>query len=571
MTATPLFDDPSRISAFPAPIASAIELMMFELSESGEETTADETAAAIEATFCHLGRLWVAEYLHAVESDADLANEALNRSLLERTASGRHTLTGHWVGLSRRAWTHFTSREEKTVLSSLDLVDFGTLGDDDHPVARLLHFRNHFSHGSFQSTVKGIREHRQLLHDLLARLPCLRDQPAYVREVESGVVRLANRGWETVDPPPGPPLPEAHPIILGKDGSRLDLYPLLHLNHDGGALSLAPPNKAHPARLMFERAALSVWLEQYDRDRAGFLRYDGPDHPAALAAAAIDGADGRPGLRTALAASSPGLVLVEGFPGCGAEGAIAALQTEDPRGLGLDRFAAIRRVAIRPGDLGQSGLTVARVVLRLIEHALGQDVGSNPSSIKDILSPSGPLKSACSALAAANKQVLLGLEGLHHGITAYRGEPLTVRQVYEALADTAVTVVATTVPGGLERPLFDHKVVVPISDAPDAAEVQAWVARLCADRDLHGRILRALAEAKAPLHLFALCAAVETQRDDTVFEPAIERALWDLRPVLQWHREEVEIEEGARERVRLWAPFSPSLQPPESSAGGGVA
>ena len=84
MPDTPLFDDAAHIAAFPTPIAQAIDLMMYELAESGEETTADETAAAIEATFCHLGRLWVAEYLHAVETNAGLANETLNRSLLER-------------------------------------------------------------------------------------------------------------------------------------------------------------------------------------------------------------------------------------------------------------------------------------------------------------------------------------------------------------------------------------------------------------------------------------------------------------------------------------------------------
>ena len=44
-----------------------------------------------------------------------------------------------------------------------------------------------------------------------------------------------------------------------------------------------------------------------------------------------------------------------------------------------------------------------------------------------------------------------------------------------------------------------------------------------------------------------------------VFEPAVERALWDLRPLLSWERAEVEIEEGLTERVRLWAPFSTAI------------
>jgi hypothetical protein len=40
--------------------------MVSEIEESGEVTTADETAAAIEATFLWLGRLWVAEYHHSL-------------------------------------------------------------------------------------------------------------------------------------------------------------------------------------------------------------------------------------------------------------------------------------------------------------------------------------------------------------------------------------------------------------------------------------------------------------------------------------------------------------------------
>ena len=57
----PLFATPEARQAFPAPIAVTLEVMVSEIEESGEATTADETAAAIEATFLWLGRLWVAE------------------------------------------------------------------------------------------------------------------------------------------------------------------------------------------------------------------------------------------------------------------------------------------------------------------------------------------------------------------------------------------------------------------------------------------------------------------------------------------------------------------------------
>ena len=58
----PLFADAATRRSFPAPIAAALDEMVSEIAESGEATTADETALAIEATMlCR--RVWVAEYL----------------------------------------------------------------------------------------------------------------------------------------------------------------------------------------------------------------------------------------------------------------------------------------------------------------------------------------------------------------------------------------------------------------------------------------------------------------------------------------------------------------------------
>jgi len=39
----------------------------------------------------------------------------------------------------------------------------------------------------------------------------------------------------------------------------------------------------------------------------------------------------------------------------------------------------------------------------------------------------------------------------------------------------------------------------------------------------------------------------------------VERALWDLQPLLRWTREEMEFEEGTKEKTRLWSVFTPSL------------
>lgn len=549
LTDNPLFADPGARLRFPAPIAVALDVMVSEIAESGEVTTADETAAAIEATFLWLGRLWVAEYLHAIERNEQLASEAINQELIERAVSARGVTTGRWVGLARAIRAQLSGHD--TVVEGLDAIPFGDA------TGQLLHFRNHFSHGSFASTVDEIRTHRTLLHDLLQRVPALWTQVPLCREPETGVVRAASGAWPVVEAPAGMELPDAHPVIAGADGQALDLYPLLHWTSGPGGLRLSAPDSTHPISELTKRTALAAWLERYTRHQDGHLPYASASTAGALPAGAV----------AALKANLTGMVLVEAHPGCGGGAAVAALTTDDPLGLGLDAFAAIRRVEVIPGDLGQSGVTVARVVLRLIEDALGEAPDTRAATAAELVEPGGPLQQALADLSASGARAVLGIENLHHGTVAYRGEPLTVREVYEQLAGSAVTVVATVVPGIINRPLFDHKVEVGVTAAPDAQAVAAWVDRLTAGRGLHRRVLECLTQGD-PSHLFALCDALEADGGDPVFEPAVERALWDLRPLLQWERTEHETEEGQTERVRVWSPFAPVVAHAMSTAGG---
>ena len=81
-------NDSDEWSRYPAPIASAMAELVSETELHGLETTADETAAAIEALLVHLGRLWVAEYLHAVECEAVGGSDEIQRDLVEGCAPG---------------------------------------------------------------------------------------------------------------------------------------------------------------------------------------------------------------------------------------------------------------------------------------------------------------------------------------------------------------------------------------------------------------------------------------------------------------------------------------------------
>jgi len=552
-----LFESSETRSAFPSPIARALEILMAEIEESGLETTADETATVIEAVFSHLGRLWVAEYLELAGNDAQAVSGELNELVFERFSQGRPVLLGQWIVLSRTIRNHFQASGAATIMQDLVGVDYGGPGDATHPVSRLVHFRNHFSHGSFLATRHEITGHQQLIHDLLDQLPCLRHQPAVVHETETGVHLAATGTWPEVEPPPGEPFPAAHPVITGGESRQLDLYPMLQLARKNGSWTLAPSSDREAFGSLFHRPGLDVWLEKYEHERRGHLRFELSGEPRALPSGVKEQ------LREALAAPAPGLILVEAHPGGGSAQVVSCLDPGDnPEGLELGRFASTGRVAVRPGQPGQSGFMVAQMVLRLIEQALGLEDGHYQADLKNILLDDGPLSGALRDLRAGKREVLLGLDGLHHGVVAYRGEPLTVLGVYQFLAGSPVGVVATVVPGGVARPFYDRKIQFPLPAEPAQAEIGDWVRALCGGHELRRRVLGVLGSREEQWDLFSVCNALDKAGhggDESVFEPAVERALWDLRPLLSWSREMRTIED-VTERVRLWKLFSPAVR-----------
>lgn len=552
----PLFAEAATVQAWPAPLAGPLLVLLSELRTSGEATTADETSLAIEAFAAWMGRVWVAEYLHALGDDASVSNEALNRDLRERLASGRPTLTGQWVGLWRRCRN--TLKGRSTVIRGLDALSPGEPGDGS-PLDRLLRFRNHFSHGSFATTVLEIRAHRQLLHDCLDALPALRDQPVLCRDPETGRIQEARGAW-----PESPSQPEdlavGHPTIVGEAG-QLDLYPLLAVRSAAGGLQLVPPGDHLPPAELLQHPALGAWIARYDRERLGHLPYPSPH-----AGSTPPDPAHRAALAQALSEGQPGLVLIEAHPGSGTEALVRALTDDDPAKLGLDRFGARRRVSVHPGELGQSGSTVTHVILRATEEALGETEGTRGGAVLSRAEAQDALEQAARDLASAKTPIVIGLDGLHRGQHPYRGEPFTVLEVYTWLASTAVCLVATTHPGALNRPLFDRRLTLATPEQPDTADIERWLRAHVEPDSLNRRVLTALTQASAPLHLFALCDRLEHDGGETVFEPAVERALWDLQPVLQWRREPVEVQPGVTERVRLWSSFHPSVR--ESLTGG---
>jgi hypothetical protein len=537
VTGEPLSDD-ARIGRLPVHVARSVLRLRGAVEARGEHDCAPEVVALIEAVISFLGRLWVAEYLAAGAPDA-----RLNRDLFDLL--GRRPLLGHWVSLARRIREIFVAHALRTVVAGLDAVDYGSPDNPDHPVSRLIRYRNSFSHGSMAAVVEDIRLHRRLIAELMSLVPALIEQPIRWVGSDGGPPRLATLEWPLAPDRVGAGEPPLQPFVVGAEGAILRLYPLLYVVETEEGPDLRTPDgrdRTHPLTSLFEREALRIWYERYRHERRGHVKFD---DVAVREVTPVPRAV-FPELSEALADDAVSLILVEAHPGCGKTVVLTRLRELAPRG----RFADVSIFVVSPGDLGQSGITFACFLLRRAEAALGLPDGTYADDPAQLL---GALRDAKERLRHAGRRVLVGLEDLHFGYAPYRGEPLTVADVYRSLAGGAITVVATSHVGRIpRRVVFDHRILVPVPEASevDRVSLARAVAELCPQgAPLRRRVLEQLVMHEQPLSLFAICDRLE-EDGSPVFEPAVERALWDLRPLLRTQRDGSETS---------WAPFSAAV------------
>jgi hypothetical protein len=535
----PLFAE-AMLPRLPLPLYRACLSLMVEISRHGEESAADELTRAIEESVAYVGRVLVAEYVAALRAHPDILEPDLNADILEQLCGQRPLSTGSWLALSRRVRARFLAAGVSPVVAGLLQWVPGEAAAET-PLARLVRFRNEFSHGGFMAGADEVRQHVRLLHDVLAAVPGLIAQVPVAREVESGRwFSLDGRG-QPAQVPEGDH-PAGHPVIPGP--RPVDLFPLLAVSR-GPVPALVPPSSISAGELQRARPEIGVWLERYERERQGHL----PSPETAPAGPAPEG------FPLAAALSGAGLMLVEAPPGALAGRVCAALAPEDPWGLGVAGFAAVIRLRVGPGLVTQSGVSVARALLRVAEQLLGERPGARDLTATEVLRRDGPVGRALDELNRAGRRVLLFLGDLHHGTVPYRGEPLTVRDFWNSLAGRPITAVGTAWPGVLGRPVFDQRLRLPFpAEGVDEAELAAGMGVLMEGEPLRRRVLRALAEAGQPLDLPAICDAVELDGGGPVFEPAVERAAWDLAPILRSQR----METGGRDRT--WTLTSPSLR-----------
>ncbi len=535
---TTILLDPARYARLPMPLARAAHTLRTETETNGVHTTADELSGCIEALYGLLGRVWVAEYLAAGAPDGPI-----NQRLHQIVRSGRPVVGGGWVSLARQLRDVFLREGWEPVAQGLLAYDFGGFGEPEHPVAKLLEYRNSFAHGSFQSVQRDIEAHRDLLDVELGKLPFLWEQP-FLLDTDAGVFELRQQRVPGRLPASVDPERRMHPVLLAKDGRVLDLYPLL-VGSAGKEQGLFWPKKKKDDGIqgLEQHLQFAAWTERY------LLELEGHVIGANECLGSLGAwPEAQAALQTALDGRTRGIVLVETAPGAPRSGVLAAWAASDSTRTTV-------HWKVLPGELMGSGLVFAKSLLRATERALGLPDGTLPCATADAWRAA--LVQASTLLEQSGKVLGIAVDDLHLGDTGRPGEP-TVQDVWRAVAVGPFLAVAGTVRNWALRTLaYDARVALGWGPGTDAAVLQAFLTAR-ANSDLHRATLAALIQADAPLDLFDVCDAIEARRANTrVFEPAVERSLWDLAPLLTLGRERRDAagQDGAQESVRTFAPL----------------
>ena len=520
------FKDPAILENLPSPISEAARAMMIEIEVSGEHSTADETALLIENVLTYIGRLWVAEYLNA-----DHYDDNINSRLM--TVAKSNMTVGQWVALSRVIQNRFVELGIETVIDGLKGLDFGAPSDPTNTITRLVSFRNNFSHGSMGSVIEDIRTHRFLIGKIVKEMPALwRQRPIFFSKQHRVWVHATGM-WSVHNLLPDFKLDSLQPVILSTDGKQcLRLYPLFYISETENGYTWnasSPKNRQVPFSRLFEIGRMKAWAERYEHERLGnldtqtdFLSSTKPKIPAQLLTKLVE----------AVHEKNTNLIVINAFPGCEKANALHAVYNHFCKHGRKSNFASNHIYRVHNSHLSQSGITFAYYIIRQIEKTLAPtNLGVHDQKIP----PKILLENALDTLKKSKKRILICIENLHLGVNPFRGESLSIVDVYNSLSGSNVTFVVTVLNQYVKDKLFYDKIFsLPIPDKKlsDQRELSETIITLCSGAPIiRERILRCLLEKDSPLSLFEMCEKLEKFSEE-VFEPEVEHHLWRLAPVL---------------------------------------
>ena len=520
------FDDVD-VKSLPPHLSGAIRTLLSEIELSGEETTADETIAVIEVLVSFLGRIWVSYYVHHGAPDVEI-NQFLFQSMQ------RDPGVGQWAGISRAIQAFFISEQSDSVDQGLINLDYGF----DGSVAQLITFRNSFSHGSMESVVSELHGMRQKLADLIKALSqILADSLVWIDE--NHVVRMVNESWDEAlgQQVEVSGMVPYHIYIRTVHDGMLTTYPLLVIRLSGDSYEL-DVSSTHVSELsynqIFQLDCLAGWYQQYQKERAGHLNSKnqlGSSFRANRHHVIWESVLSRLG-----SGNSPCRILVNEPAGLSAKFIFKNLLVQKNDSAIGRRFDLCTLYIVRSDHVSQSGVTFCCFLLRQIEK-LSQGTCQFENIPKNYI---GELRRGLDYLRDSGKHLLIGICDLHNGDLSYRGENLTVLDVYHQLLESSITVVSSTLRGSIKG-LLSYDDCFSLESRKRLISLDHYTNSLAFIHRRYGefpvRVLAVLCPIRRPRTLFEICDLLEREWGCDVFEPKVEKALWRLAPFLTESRD----------------------------------
>ena len=546
-----ILNNPSIYLKCPPRLAEKIHELNNERRDSGIETTPDETSEVIESLFEHLGRLWMAELWHAIETEALRIQDCdgILLAIIERLQR-RSLTTGGWVSFSRQITTIFKHHQLSSFIEGLDTIDWGQPGDNGL-IARIMEFRNRFAHGSFEAPVDLINAGYNDVNDLLKQVPGLWKQRWHV---------LTTVGWRTItenglqDSVRTSNNNDAD-IVVENQGTFMSLTPFFSHTDDGETIHL-PMWKPITVAEGLKQEQITAWHQKYRKEYAGLInRADSiKSQPYSNTHEDIWQDIVKPVLNR-----NHETTLLVGHPGTGVSNILPSIlrhsqqDTSDTQWMFWD---------VKPFDLTQSANCFVRALAETLQSGIFTDKdGNGTKKYKDLKELSKQIDSLGPLLSESN--LIIVIDGLQYAHLSYRFEPHTMIDVCNWLTELNASLILIHHPAENKTPIFfTSQITWPVYDIINQGELDnAYKWLRVENTPLYQNVLNTL-RAEPNSSLFEICDALDASNPTAppAFEPEIEYALWHLRPLLSTKIEAVQVDTQSQsttpESIRKWSIFS---------------
>ena len=499
-------------------IAATVENLLLEIDISGEETTGDETSLLIEQYYGHVGRLWVSEYLNTGKSD-----EFINKLLYDFLRS--NVTAGQWILISRTIKNYFIKQKINTFLDGLIEEDFGGQNETDSDTSKLIHYRNLFSHGSLEVSLEEIKSNRKRVFNKIKKAKFLK-QNIYIKpNSDLNFIKLGLIN-ETVNLPKNLKVNSQQPFILNKNKEILNLYPLFTINGiDTNSFelkfySLKDTNISIDS--LFERETLRIWFERYENERLGNI--ESFDYVKKSTKKNLNKTH-KSKLNNFLENEKLNTLVIKSYPGFDKINFIKEIFRVSKLVLSKRKIEHINCYVIRKDGLSMSSYTFTRFIINQIELTLKRDKGyyfiNNTDHIK-------ALHNGLKDLKNENKYLLIGIENLHIGENFYLKENMNIIDIYNLLVKSNVILISTFYYGSIKSKLFyDDEILVKSIPEKNINHEELKETLNTLKTNIIYKILKCFDDTKTFYNLFDICDLYEKKYKTNIFEPKLEREIFD--------------------------------------------